>query len=104
VGYPTAAAEAAMLVEQGGCSRPVADALVKVAAQVRAISASGKISAPGVSTRQLISAAEDVAFGATPLEAALTGFVTAYDGEGGTASERNVVLVAATAILTGLIA
>jgi MoxR-like ATPase len=104
VGYPNVKDEARMLVEQGGCSLTVAEALVKVATQVRAISASGKISAPGVSTRQLISAAEDVAFGATPLEAACTGFVVAYDGEGGTASERNVVLVAATAILTGLTA
>lgn len=102
VGYPSPRDEARMLTEQGGCSLPVAEALVKVATQVRAISASGKIAAPGVSTRQLISAAAEVRFGATALEGALTAFVDAYDGEGGNASERATVLVAATAILQGV--
>ena len=52
VAYPSAKAEADMIVEQGRCDRTVAEQLVRVAAQVRKASASGSIAAPGCLTRQ----------------------------------------------------
>jgi MoxR-like ATPase len=101
VEYPSPASEATMLVEQGGCSLKVAEQLVRVATQTRALSASASITAPGVSTRQLISAAIEVAFGASPLEAAETAFVQAYDSEGNEASDRAKVRLAAETVLRG---
>jgi nitric oxide reductase NorQ protein len=102
VRYPAAVAERQMLVEQGGCTQSIADALIKAAAQVRAVYDSGAIATPPVSTRQLIEAAAKVAAGCDPIHACELAFAHNYSAEGGADSERSKVMVAVNAVLRGV--
>lgn len=101
VPYPSAETEASIVAEQSGCTKAQAAALVRVAVQTRSLAANRTIDSVPVSTRQLVAAGLHIAFGATPLEAAMVAFVDSYDDEGGAQSERAHVLQATEAVLRG---
>lgn len=101
VDYPPTVDEVRVVVQQSGCTVAQAELLVRVAQQTRTLSSNRTISAPGVSTRQLVGAGRFCAKGTPILRAARMAFVNTYKAEGGASSERAAVLAAAEAILRG---
>lgn len=75
--------------------------LVDAARQSRTVADRGEIP-QGISTRQLIVAAEWIAAGATPMQAAEWCWINTYSAEGGNSSDRAIVRTAVEATLRGL--
>lgn len=97
-----AAAEVTLLQSRTGVSEEQATLLHRVAVQVRLAAERGEvIDGGGVSTRRLLSAAEKVAAGFTLYDAACITWLDSYSDEGGSSSERAVVLAAIDATLRG---
>jgi len=73
-----------------GIPKPDVEALVKAAGLARKAADRGDLNL-GISTRQVLAAADDVADGLTPHMAATYAWVNGYDAEGGAQSQRAVV-------------
>lgn len=89
--YLSKAQETKVLVTRTGLDQPTAEKLATFASLVRDASRKGAHHG-GVSTRLLLSAAEDIVSGQPAAEAVEATIIRSFSGEGGARSERQLVL------------
>jgi cobaltochelatase CobS len=101
IDHPERATELAILAGAvPGLDRALAARLVDAARQVRIIADRGDVET-GVSTRQVVAAAKDLAFDPTldPVDVVTAAWLNTYKSEGGERSERQAALAAVEGVL-----